>query len=458
MIRKSLPLAVLLGTYLVIGVLYAYYTPDWQAPDEPAHYNYVRQIASGQLPVIEAGDYDQSYQEEVISSRFDPAYSIEPFEYEDHQPPLYYFIQAPVFELSGGSLLALRITSVVVGGALLVVVYLTGERLLQGKSWVYLTAAAFVAFLPQHVAIMASVNNDSLAELFIALVLFLLFGIIELRTSKRADALHNTADGQGLNRYLLLGFVLGLGLLTKATVYVTVPVVILVLAWLDRRDRRGLIKRIAAVFGPALSLGGLWWARNVATYGGLDIMGLAAHDRVVVNQPRTAEWIADRGLDGTIGALLRTTFQSFWGQFGWMGVVMPDWIYQVLLLFTFFTLVGLTMFILWSDRDELRPKEYSGGNRRAWQLVGSVMFGLFLLSLIAFVGYNVTYVQHQGRYLYPALLPIGIGVAIGWARLLQPAIQRWPMSRYVLPVGLGIGLVGLDLLALFRFLVPALTL
>ncbi|MDI6834774.1 MAG: MarR family winged helix-turn-helix transcriptional regulator, partial [Rhizobiaceae bacterium] len=31
--------------YLALASLYAIRTPAWQAPDEPAHYNYIRQIA-----------------------------------------------------------------------------------------------------------------------------------------------------------------------------------------------------------------------------------------------------------------------------------------------------------------------------------------------------------------------------------------------------------------------------
>ncbi len=40
-------LALVVLVFLVVGTLYAVYTPAWQAPDEPAHYNYVAQIAGG---------------------------------------------------------------------------------------------------------------------------------------------------------------------------------------------------------------------------------------------------------------------------------------------------------------------------------------------------------------------------------------------------------------------------
>jgi len=161
--RRYLPITVLLLVFLIIAGLYAIYTPDWQAPDEPAHYNYISQLAEGNFPVIEVGDYDQAYQSLVVSSKFDPQYSVEPFEYEDYQPPLYYLIQTPIYLLSGGLLTALRLTSVILGAGVVLLAYLIGRQLFPGREWLALTAAAFVAFLPQHVAMLASVNNDSLA-------------------------------------------------------------------------------------------------------------------------------------------------------------------------------------------------------------------------------------------------------------------------------------------------------
>ena len=47
--RKHAILILIVLIYLGIGALYVINTPAWQAPDEPAHYNYVRQLAAGQL-------------------------------------------------------------------------------------------------------------------------------------------------------------------------------------------------------------------------------------------------------------------------------------------------------------------------------------------------------------------------------------------------------------------------
>src|SRR5262245_34403542 len=94
-------LTLIVATYLVIAALYAVRTPLWQVPDEPAHYNYVRQIAtSGCCPVIQAGDWDNTYLEQIKAARFDPAIvgdRLSTVQYEDHQPPLYYLLATPLY-------------------------------------------------------------------------------------------------------------------------------------------------------------------------------------------------------------------------------------------------------------------------------------------------------------------------------------------------------------------------
>jgi 4-amino-4-deoxy-L-arabinose transferase-like glycosyltransferase len=446
--RRFGPLLILLLVYLVVGGLYAVNTPAWQAPDEPAHYNYIRQLAGGELPVIEPGDYDQAYQGEVISSRFDPRYSVERFEYEDYQPPLYYLLQMPVFRLFEGRLEALRLVSVLLGGGILILTYLIAIRLFPGREWLALTAVAFVAFLPQHVAMLASVNNDSLAELLIAAIILMLFVIAE---EKEVTA----GEKQGLALWPLLGLgcLLGLGFLTKVTVYPLAPVAGLVLLWRYWRRWRTLVRAGLLVFGAAFLVGLGWWIRNLGVYGGLDFLGTAAHNAIVVGQPRTAQWIAEMGLGGMLRAFFQTTFQSFWGQFGWMGVVMPSWVYWPLFVFSWFTMVAL----LWLAvrRDGLRSvlRSRPAGAVSALLILG----GTLTMSLAVYLTYNLTFVQHQGRYLFSALVPIGIGVAVAWAALIRPLADRFPKAVYLLPLGLAVGLVALDLVALYRFIIPALS-
>jgi len=471
---RHLALVVLTAVFVVVGSLYALNTPDWQAPDEPAHYNYIRQLAGGTWPIIESGDYDQEYQSAVISSRFDPQYSVATFEYEDYQPPLYYLLATPVYWLSGGELQPMRIVSVVFGAGVIVLAYFITLRLFPGRIWLALAAAAFVAFLPQHVTMLSSVNNDSLAELLIAGILFLLLKMARSESGEdpRLMRAEKESAGEGDSRagptaetalidrrvLLLTGVLLGLGFITKVTVYIMVPVVSLTLLWIYWGNWRELIRAGLTVFVPAFLIGLGWWLRNAMVYGGLDVLGTQAHNALVIGQPRTAEWIADRGLANTLRAFFQTSFQSFWGQFGWMGVVMPRWVYDLLLIFSLLTAVGL----VWAlyrreDRHQLAKSDDLVGPEPNWLLVFAILAGTFIVSLSLFLGYNLTFVQHQGRYLFSALIPISIAIALVWGIVFWPVSRRWPMAAYLVPFGLVIGLVGLDLLALYRFIIPALS-
>ncbi len=442
--RQHAPFTIILLLYLAVGALYAIYTPDWQTPDEPAHYNYVRQLADGRFPIMQPGDYDQEFIMDVVFAGppFPPEVSLEPMSYEDWQPPLYYLLQTPAFWLSGGSLTVMRLVSLLLGAGVVAFAYGLAWRLFQAQ-WLALTTAVFVAFLPQHLAIMASANNDALAELIIAAILFVLVGWVETGDRRLETEESPVSSLQSPKPLVLLGLLLGLGYLTKGTVYPLTAVVGLAIVWRYWRRWGKLVRAGLLTAVPAGLLGALWWARNMVVYGGLDVLGKAAHDSVVVGQPRTAEWVADMGRTAVYRAFISTTFNSFWGQFGWMTTPMDGRLYRLLWVFTAVWVVGLIVaLVIWWDR------------KRPSVLAVVVLLATFLLSLAVHVAYNVTFVQHQGRYLFPALLPIGVGVSVGLGVWVRPFVRRWPPLRYALPLGLGLAMVGLAVWALFRVIVP----
>lgn len=441
-LNRHFPLALIIIAYLLVGTLYATNTPAWQAPDEPAHYNYVRQLAAGNLPVIAPADYDEAYRSRAVSSGFAPDYPIEPLTYEDWQPPLYYLFLTPVFSLSGGALTALRLASLLLGAGILIAAH--GVALLRWphKRWLALTATAFVAFLPQHVAILASVNNDSLSELLIALMLWAIATNVVL--ARQGQPL-------SLRRWFLPGLLLGLGFLTKLTTYIMAPLILAAIFMIYRRQYADVIRSSLAAFIPAASLGSIWWLRNLLVYDGFDPLANMAHDAAVVGQPRTVEWIASFGPLETIGRFAETTFRSFWGQFGWMGVLMEPRVYQLLLAFSVLIVVG----VLWRATFASPRAEESADSKIAASL-RLLLVLLFALNVLLYIGYNATYVQHQGRYLFAALIPIAIGVAAAIEAWVRPLTARWWLTAPAVPLFFSLALIGLDLLALFRYIVPQL--
>lgn len=421
-----LGLLCLLLAYLVVGLLFAVQTPAWQAPDEPAHYNYIAHIAQGKgLPVLQMGDYDQGYLERAKQEKFPPALSITSIRYEFHQPPLYYLTAAPIFRISHGSLLVLRLYSLLLGAGVVLVTFLCVHAIFPNRPAVSLSATAFSALLPMHVAMMAAVNNDPLAELIIVSALLVLLHWMG-RTFRRPgeetgeSGTRSAASRSSLVLLVFLGILTGLGLVTKATAYILLPLALLVVGARSlshnihsQQPWRTALKNGLAVALPALLIGLPLWVRNIARYGGIDFLGLNRHAQVVAGQPRTADWIAAHGWIAYWIRAWDFTFKSFWGVFGWLGVFLDPRLYTVLLIVSTILVAGLVWALVrtWRGRVRLRPFQ-------RWSL--GLLAGLLLAVLASYAWYNLHFLQHQGRYLFPGLVALATFAAIGWHEALRP--------------------------------------
>lgn len=423
---------LILAGYLSAALLFALNTPAWQAPDEPAHYNYVAHIASGQgLPILDVGDYDQAYLRALVENRFPPSHPIEPIQYESHQPPLYYISAAPVYWLADGRLIFLRLYNVLLGAGVLLLIFLIVHTIFPDRPTISLGSMALAAFLPMHVAMMAAVNNDALAELLIAATVLAL-----VRWMRAQDR------GQAHPRHLLtVGGLMGLALVTKSTTYILLPLVLLTILGVCRKrlnaqDAQALATNLLLALLPALVIAAPLWLRNMTLYGGLDFLGLKWHDAVVLGQPRTAEWIALNGLGAYWDRAVDFTFKSFWGVFGWMGIFMDGRVYLALTIFTGVLFLGglwaaIRMVLGWPDSELDR-----------FQLQSVAVLALLSLGALAgYVWYNLGFVQHQGRYLFPGLSGIAFFMALAWREVLRPA-QGAVTGLLVGVLTLAVGAVG----------------
>lgn len=398
-LHNLLLLAAILAAYLALGGAYALNTPLWQAPDEPAHFNYVRDVAEGKgLPVLQSGDYDADYMERIKRAHFPSDMSVDRIRYESHQPPLYYSLQALVYQGAAGrpvaeQVLLLRLFSLLLGTVFLCTVYRAGRIVFATDSHLALGVTALVAFIPQHLHISASVENDVLGELLLTGILLAL--LVRLRAS---------GNPYGLRAAVPLGLLLGLALLAKTTSYIAVPLIPLglTLAGTARGDFRWTRVALssAVVYAVALVVSGWWFLRNVLTYGGLDVFGLGRHDQIVVGQPRVGvfDWEA-------AGRFAGVGFRSFWAQFGWMGVPSDSRTYAFVSVLSALAVAGLVVFVV----RQLRRRSLTSFQTASLAL----LLAAFLLVLAGVVTYNLEFIQPQGRYLFPALLPVGVFTILG---------------------------------------------
>lgn len=449
-------LLIILFFQFALGILYATRTPLWQAPDEPAHYNYVRRLAeTGAFPVLQQGDYDQQYLEAIKARKFPPELSIDPIRYEAHQPPLFYLLAAPVYltarALNGDAALWLRYFNVALALVLSCLAYLIFTRVFPMNALLQLAGVGIIATLPMHVAMSAAINNDTLAEIVVAVILL----ISILRAQGRLDA---------RRFYIFGGLAYGIALLTKTTIYSSfvllvageiayrhidlarqAPVTAPATARIGNRSTwLAAAKTLAPLFCISLLVAGAWFGRNALTYGASDVLAWNRHDAVVSGQPTTAQWIAQYGLRNVVFDFFAITFKSFWAQFGWMGVLVNDRIYVLLFVLTAVACFGA---LLWVVRLVRERKIFGLQTRWTWLLLGI----LLTLTFAAHLYYNLKYVQPQGRYLFPALVPLAAFWAVGLYELLNARHARLIFALLYLLM------LALDYIALVWFIVPQLT-
>lgn len=390
-----LALAAILATYLALASLYAWLTPRWNNPDEPAHYNYIAEIAElARLPVLEPGDWDAPLLERLKEERFHPRYSVDQLRYESHQPPLYYLLAVPVYRATAGAslrarVLALRLVSITLGLLLGLLVFRLAQVTVAGAPAIPPLAAGIALLIPMNTAVLASINNDVLAEVLGTLTL-----VVMIQTWR---------SGVRTRGALALGAMAGVLLLTKLTVYVFAVLIFGLLAariaiaprYEDRLRAAGQLGIAAAA---AITVSGWWFARNAAVYGWWDPLATQRHAEVVAGQPQWAHYGPE-----AIVYFGTTLFHSFWAQFAWMAVVVDDLLYWFFGLFVVLAALGLAL-----------------GRRLFRDRASVTLLSLAVAGVLAqLLYYNLSFIQVQGRYLFPAIGPIVLILAAGWSSLMD---------------------------------------
>ncbi len=394
-------LVLVAALFVILAWMYSAQTPaggaDQHNPDENAHMQYVATVASGHLPVFRAGDAD----------------------YEAHQPPLYYALCAPIYAAArpygpAAATRAVRDVSLALGIGLILTAFLCVRALFPAQPLLALGTAAFIAFLPMNLALSASVSNDALTNLVIALALW------RLSLLARDAGQFAQFPRLSLRCALILGGLVGIGIWTKTSTLLLAPTIMAACYFIARQ---GLISpkeagRIAVV---SLGVGGLigapWLLRNQVLYG--DPLAQHLFETAFRNTAQASDLIR-YVFGGSIGAYLwgvaQWTFASFWGVFDSMRLFWGQnptghppspaqplpLVYNILGLCCLAAGVGLCVFVR---------------RRYDWTAAqGAVlsMFGVLVaLTWLAHLRFVLVFFQAQGRYWYPALLPLALFFVLG---------------------------------------------
>jgi hypothetical protein len=76
--------------------------------------------------------------------------------------------------------------------------------------------------------------------------------------------------------------------------------------------------------------------------------------------------------------------------------------------------------------------------------------------VLAYLYYNSEFLQWQGRYMFPGLIPFALLLVYGVDAWRDRLLARWELSRWLTPLLL-MGLAVLDIYLLFTVIVPNLS-
>ena len=466
--RARLPAAawVCFTVALLNGIAWGLITPLFQTPDEAGHVAYVQYVAEAGKPPIGGGrirhfsDQERNllnalrwkyvqrrrsdrvpgtaaYQKRLQEAVDTPASQVSDGGYttDTNNPPLYYYGAAAVYHLSPWTALpdrihVLRLFSALLAALTVLFVFLFLRELIPSTPWAWTVGALAVAFQPMFGFTSSGVTSDTV--LFTASAgTFYLFALAFRR-------------GLTAQRGAAIGALAAVGLLSKLNMLGLAPGIIFGLAVLvlraDGERRREAIRGALAALGVV--------AVPVLTYM---VLNSTVWDRSLwfgtSGVPPLSPIVPGKHLAGVSGGVLdavsymwqfylprlpsmhpffhdyqlrQVWFNGFIGEFGWLEIGFPQWVYNLslALVLGLLALVVRQLVSLWSV---LR--------QRGWELGTYLVLILGLLALIggtsyvARVGGVASY--EQPRYLFPLLALYGALIALaarGAGKRYGPAV------------------------------------
>ena len=347
--------------------------------DEAAHVANAYIYKTGHLPVFRAGDSD----------------------FEAHQPPLYYALIAPFLAPQSSAAeqpaAAARWVSILMGALLLFFVWSAIYTVFPEREYLADTAAC-ICLLPTNLNVCASISNDVLTNAIMAAALWQLARLICLANNPKTLTLKS----------VLLGCLMTVGIYTKTSTLVLFPAVLVAVWLLARRGiigTRDAIKVVGLSWGVGLVLASPWLMRNTKLYG--DPLAQHIFNTAFANTATTAKMLTHIPAPVYAHLVANWSFASFWGVFDGMQLFLGANLYYLLAVVALVQAIGA---FRWVRRVSLAPAQ-------------SVALAAFVtaavVTILAFVRFNMVFFQAQGRYLFPGLVFFGFVLTVGtlgWLR------------------------------------------
>ena len=463
------PIWLITLTFLVLATAYNTINPLHEGTDELRHYRFVRYI---------------------IQNRELPVQGQEACRSQSHHPPLFYVLGAAVtasidtgrdvcapitdnpfwayrywevgtdnknmflhdasesFPWQGEARAAhlIRGLNTILGAITVVLTYLTARLMWPRQRGYAAGSASIVAFSPMFLYMSGTINNDVIAAMSGALVIYT---AVRLTHAPRGVT-------SPLNWGLALGYVYTIALMSKFSL---APfAVILLFALFIVTHRRNQFRQwwlTSIIMGiTTVALAGWWFVRNYLIFG--DPTGFQEVTQLWGVRTPADSW-------GLVWLELPNVWSSFWGRFGFGQIPLEDNVYYTLWIITLLSLGGA---LLWCG-EKIMVWSHHRREPLIWHKDKNLFISLWIMLLTCAIAFVVVVAYMlvspagaMGRFLFPGLPAFAILLFWGLTRWLQLLRQTFNIKR---PSGtiarfsyfIAIGMFLFGTVALVNYLAPA---
>ncbi len=341
---------------------------------------------------------------------------------------------ASIYTLDSHTLLiAARMVSVICcTGTVYFVIKLTRIIFKTPARWIMIV---MIAFIPQFAFLASYVNNDSVALLGIAIIIYSwALGMTNNWTLKECVLLSVGISVCAISYYNSYGWIL-----------LSIFFFIFSYLYKNKKDYKGLLKYVGVIAGLTFLLAGYGFIRHLVIYGDLIGFNTTRYYRNLYAIPslqfENCPSVSEQGL--SLAYMLfdmewvRITFRSFVGNFGYMQYQCPNVVYKLAMLLVFIALIGSIVGII----VKIAKKEKIDRLRLAFY-VSSAFSAMITVVLSIYNSYTADF-QPQGRYCYPAIFTVALFVAMGCnglLRLVKEPKHKYAMVAMVCTVFIGVSI------------------
>ncbi len=452
---------VLLALYIVKQGIFVVAFHPFSGHDEVAHYSYLQTVATEhRVPILLEDrlpenlyrycryvlNWDPCRPSDARSLSNPPNWATYGaagahqvgMQYAANHPPLYYLLMTPLYWISDSQSAVvqqylLRVAAIPFGLLTVFLAFRTSRALFPGDAFLAVTVPAFVAFQPQVSYEAAMVNNDIIAIALYSWILYLLVTGIRDRFPRRTT--------------VLIGFALGLALLSKGTSITVVPIIALaVFLGLGWRNVRGWLSTCVVI----TAIGGLmafpWYLFLWRTYGNLDgfeqISKLQWWNYYHQAKPSFVDLLFNR-------KFVADRFAETWGQFGWRLIPLSSALLWAIAVPLVVGAGGLVQYALTARRGSNSGDRDPVMHPASWQVNALlVLLATAVLAYLAVVQFGTTFSLTQARYFFPAVNAGAILLLLGLRTVIPRSAHRYGQGAVFA------ALVLLNILIFTQFVIP----